>query len=274
MAKINARLVITVLVVGFALFSLLGSIGVLTAISAGSWGSDRDKTAAVEDLIRVISGAVAAAVLAIGASMLLLRRQALESTESAKAIEKSIANLGALIQPQADAVLKTRESLVRWAVALRGRNSLYMSGMSLRTNSIEYRNSIEEILKSGGECRFLLLKPDTKSSDVVARNFLGQTNPRGYNADIRRSLDRLSDLQVRYPAQVEIRVLDHVPAVSISYLDADLSSGKIFVEFYTYEDSSVKRPHLELSADTSPMWYNYFAAQFSKTWAQGDAWRK
>ncbi len=274
MDVVRLKVVLTVLIAILTAGALISAAGVLVAVSAGAWENSKASIGGVADLTRVISGAVSAFVFAVGVSLFAIRRQVLGLGEDLSAIEFGLRSLKGLVQPEIDGVLKHRDSLEPWTAVTVGRKSIFISGMSLRTLSTEYTDNLRDVLGGGGTCRFLLVEPGSESSSVVARNFLGQDDPSDYNSDIRRSLERLRHLRDGFPGRVEIRTLNHVPTSSITILDQGLPTGKIFVEFYMYEDSSVRRPHLEMSAQNSPVWYWYFQDQFEKMWSAGTTWER
>ncbi|MCW2947688.1 MAG: hypothetical protein JWR24_4405 [Actinoallomurus sp.] len=246
---------------------LILPVAILIAVSAGLWES-KDALQDIRHVLELVSGAVSGFMLAAGIALFNLRRQSIANGKSTVAVEKSVQALQAVVFPEVDGVLKRREAMPGWPLTLRGGRRLSISGMSLRAFSLDNLGEIEHSLEAGGTCRALLIKPRSKSSAVAALNFLNTTDPSEYDRDVQQSLDRFASLRNRYTTQMQIRVLDHVPAISLAVVDEGLSEARTFVEFYTYESSSAARPHLELKPDTSPVWYLYFTNQFEKMWQQ------
>ncbi|GAA4597000.1 hypothetical protein GCM10023194_70610 [Planotetraspora phitsanulokensis] len=244
---------------------LILPIAILVAVSAGLWES-KDPLQDIRHVLELVSGAVSGFMLAAGIALFNLRRQSMANGRSTAEVEKSVQALQAMVFPEVDGVLKRREAMPGWPMTLRGGRRLSLSGMSLRAFSLENLGNVEHILEAGGSCRVLMIKPGSESSAVAALNFLNDTDPSEYDRDVRQSLDRFASLRNRYATQMQIRVLDHVPAMSLAVVDEGLPEARTFVEFYTYESSSNARPHLELKPATSPVWYVYFTNQFEKMW--------
>ena len=64
-------------------------------------------------------------------------------------------------------------------------------------------------------------------------------------------------------------MLNYLPPASVTVFDRGQSTAAIYVEIYTKESSSERRPHLELRPQDSPIWFQYFADQFDAQWAVG-----
>ncbi len=244
---------------------LLLPVAILAGVSAGLWDS-KDPLQDIRHVLELVSGAVSGFMLAAGIALFTLRRQSMANGKRTAEVEKSVQALQSMIFPEVDGVLKRREAMPGWPLTLRGGRRLSLSGMSLRAFSLENLGDLERILEAGGSCRVLLIEPGSKSSAVAALNFLNHSDPTEYDRDVRQSLDRFASLRDRYATQMQIRLLDHVPAVSLAVVDQGLPDARTFVEFYTYENSSNARPHLELRPATSPVWYGYFTNQFEKMW--------
>jgi hypothetical protein len=257
-----------------SLLTVVGLIlpaAILIAVSAGVWQS-RDGLQDIRHVLELLSGAVSGFMLAVGISLFTLRRQAMANGKRTAAVEKSVRDLRAVVLPEVDGVLKRREAMPSWPATLRGGRRLSISGMSLRAFSLEHLGTVERILEGRGTCRVLLIKPRSKSSAIAASNFFNAADPSEYDRDVQQSLERFASLRNRYATQIQIRVLDHVPAVSLAVVDEGYPEARTFVEFYTYEDSSSDRPHLELRPRTSPVWYVYFTKQFEKMWQQATSY--
>lgn len=258
---------------------IIGTVSVLLVIVIGllfSVGAfkDGDATADIQNVVRVTAGTISALALAGAIEFVVARRRSSDILDSLETTNGRLAAMEKTLQPPADSVLMRREQMSPWTTTVQGCDQLSMSGLSLRTFTKEHLGSVRRMLQQGGACRFLLLEPYTAGSKLTAWNFLGQEDATEYDAEISASLARLAELAVKWPERVEVRVLDHIPAASITLLRTDGQEPAAFVELYTEEESSVGRPHLQLTPSLSPLWFQYFDQQFEILWTRAHDWPK
>lgn len=243
----------------------LGALGIGIAFSAGAW-TNKSVIEDTQNVVRVMAGVFGAFAVTAAAELVLARKRDERIADNMMLLEQQMQSVRSAIHPGIDAVLKNRDELQPWRLSIANCKHLQMSGLSLRTFTNENLGSIRGMLEAGGKCEFLLLQPESRSSAITAKNFLGQDNPYEYDNEIRASINRLAQLQKRFPSLVEIRTLDHIPAASITIVETGEGAAAIYVEFYTEEESSSGRPHLELHADDAPLWFSYFRNQFHVLW--------
>lgn len=241
-------------------------VGVL--FSVGAFKND-DDLSDVQNVVRVTAGALSAVALAVLIELVALRARDIDSREVLEDLVARVSDVEAVLRPPVDSVLLRREQLQPWTQNIQGCDELAMSGLSLRTFTKENLGSVRRMLQAGGTCRFLLLAPESPASALVARNFLAQDDPQEYDGEVQASITRLAALRQQWPHAVGLRTLEHLPASSITLIRSSGDETSAFVELYTEEESSVGRPHLQLSPSTSPLWFAYFAQQFEILWDRG-----
>lgn len=259
------------------------------AYAAGAFrvaGPDRPELAEVSDYVadtnaalRVGLGAIGGFMLAAGATMWQLRRSAHELSGRFLELETEQRHLHAYLQPDVDGALRKRDELSSLGETLRGAESLQMLGMSLSNFTSEHSQRVSEVLQRGGHCQFLLVAPDSSASDVVAKTFYEAMPQRQYDTQIETSLARLDQVGARWAgsgsgSSLEIRTIDALPTTSITIVNRERVDGsRMIVEMYTPTSSSADRPHMELSAITSPIWYRYFCSEFDELWERATIYK-
>lgn len=265
----SVRRLLDVLSVSLATAASLGLAGICIAISAGAFEKP-DQLSDIQNVLRVLAGAVGAFVLAAAIELVSARRRQNVIRDELSSLGETLSLATTFIHPVADGILKRRDDLAPWTQTVQGCQDLRMSGLSLRTFTAEHLASVRRMLERGGKCRFLLLKPASDASRITALNFLGQEDSSQYDAQINASLRRLATLRAEFPDRLKIRTLEHIPAASITILKNYDTEPAAYIEFYTEDESSVGRPHLQLSPSNSPVWYQYFADQFEILWGRAD----
>lgn len=231
-----------------------------------------DYVADTNVVLRAGLGAIGGFMLAAGASMWQLRRSTHELSRRFFDMETEQRQLHAYLRPDVDGALRKRDELSSLSQALRGAESLHMLGMSLSSFTSEHSQRVSEALQRGGHCQFLLVAPDSSASEVVAKTFYEAMPQRQYDMQIESSLTRLEQIGARWTgngggSSLEIRTIDAMPNTSITIVNRDrVDSSRMIVEMYTPTSSSADRPHLELSAVTSPVWFRYFCSEFDELW--------
>jgi hypothetical protein len=225
----------------------------------------------IDSVARLLAAALATFVTAIGASLFLLRRRMTDKQTDEGKIYDDLKDALNQVIPNLDKLIVTRDELPPFAQALNQHNKMSMAGMALRTITTDHLPNIRRFVQRGGTARFILVQPGAPCCDVIARSFFSGKTSAAYSRDVRESLDELSGLQEAYPDRLEIRVLDYVPATSITLFDDSRPTARMVLEFYTYATSS-GRPHLNLTPPNSPTWYHYFVEEFEVIWRKSTPW--
>jgi hypothetical protein len=147
---------------------------------------------------------------------------------------------------------------------------IWVCGYSLVNLVRVNENFFKERLQEGCHIRFLLLKPDCASTEVLDNLMLPyEVDLRN---DIKTSLNRLriinDSVRATAKGQMEVRLLKAMPTFSLLMVDHDFPNGWIFVELYpsSYHVSlDSGRPHFVLKKQKGT-WYRFFYEQYEELW--------
>jgi hypothetical protein len=88
---------------------------------------------------------------------------------------------------------------------------------------------------------------------------------------IETTLDELGDLSASTGGDVEIRVAPFAPQVGINAIDVGSPDGLIVVQHYEHRPMAEAAPIFSLRASDG-VWYEHFAAEAERMWADGIPW--
>lgn len=182
----------------------------------------------------------------------------------ADSLDSAFETIRAKMAHSGDRVLRGRDELVPWTDALRNRQTIRMVGMSLRAFSRDHLDTVRAMLRGGGRCVFVLLKPGSTASAQAARTYNRSMSIADYDREIETSTERLRALMKEFPKQVTIKQIAHIPIASITHLEGGDAGSRIIAELYTMDESSHRRPHLDLSPEANEQWFNYFRSEMDK----------
>jgi hypothetical protein len=154
-------------------------------------------------------------------------------------------------------------------------STLLLIGLSMsRTVRGISQDGLRAILSSGGNVRVLLLDPDNDELvRAASRHRVYGTTPEGLKRRIQGSLDDLKDLTENSGGDLEIRVTSFIPHMSLNLIDAGRRNGLIAVQHYEYRPAAEPAPIFCLTPSDA-MWFEHFAAEAERIWADGDPWPK
>lgn len=179
-------------------------------------------------------------------------------------ISSKIDTISFLMQKSQGRLIVSRDEMEPWALALNGRKSLIMSGMSLRSFVRDQSPAIRRLLSNGGRAEFILLDPEAPAALQAAATYSPQTKPSDYISEVKGSANRIIALKKAFPRQVYLRYLPHIPIASITLLEGGDVPAKIIAELYTLDESSQTRPHLIVDQIENADWFNYFEQELNK----------
>lgn len=159
-----------------------------------------------------------------------------------------------------DEIIMQRDQLVPWSEALRGRSVVKILGMSLRSLSFDNIQTLNAVVRSGGECTCILLKPESAASAQAAKTY-NKMKPADYDREIALSTDRLLEISGEFPQNFTVKQIEHIPIAGMTYLEGGGSERRIIVELYTMTGGH--RPHLDLSPGKNEEWFQHFYAELN-----------
>lgn len=252
--------------------AFVASILICLALGLGFF-KHTNPTIDTQTVVRLIAAALATFIASVAFSLFVLRRRSTDRLLAEATLSSSIEQALNRVNPNVDAVFVTRDQLQPFDDVLREHASLWMAGMALRTITTDHLPTIRRFLEAGKTARFLIVEPHSSACDVIASSFFDDKTPEDYSHEVGESLSALSTLIKLHPRQIEVRLLNYVPATSVTILDARLPSEELVLEVYTYA-TSTGRPHVRLNPQVSPRWHRYFVDEFESMWRQASSWYK
>jgi hypothetical protein len=145
-------------------------------------------------------------------------------------------------------------------------------GISMARTVQTMRNDLRRMLLDGAKVRVLLLDPtDEPSLRQAALRAGNNADPKRLAARINASLEEIAFLREETHGDVEIRVLRHLPAMSVNAIETQSSHGVICVQHYEYRASAESLPIIQLESKDG-FWYQHFVLEAERMWEGGDPW--
>jgi heme exporter protein D len=118
--------------------------------------------------------------------------------------------------------------------------------------------------RAGCRVRFILVDPDCDAL-AYAVGFSPEENDVEERKRHVRTATRMLEPLIN-TGHAEIRHISEVPPFNLLVTDPDTHRGRVQVEIYTHNRSTIERPHFVLSPASDPYWYAFFAGQFELLW--------
>jgi len=153
--------------------------------------------------------------------------------------------------------LRQRTEMSPFPEAVRGAQDILMVGRTLGV-VLRFTEPLEERLRSGATVRLVILNPNQYGLFEAA--CVGDVPSGTLKADHRTGWDLVRRIAraSRSSDQLQLRLTNSVPTLSLVTIDGHLPSGTILVEMIPYGKSANLRPHLLLSVREHPRWFAYF----------------
>jgi hypothetical protein len=180
--------------------------------------------------------------------------------------------------------LQVRADWVPFEKYARDAREISVSGGSLAQLVPRYREFFERKARSGCKLRFILLNPDSPALGAVAGWAAAPADR--FKMEIGLSLSHLRQIKDT-GCEIEVRLNDTIPALSVMIFDASKPHGRIRVDLQLYQCAPPRRPCFELTRapydQEEEDLFQDFLAQYERLWDQstpldelgGDmAWRQ
>jgi hypothetical protein len=251
------RTVLAVLIEPENVIMIIGTV--VAAILGYSGIKDNDVQQALTAILTVL-GTLAVAQIIAG----------YESSKARKTAER-VENLLQRFAFSTNPPLRRRTGLTSLQERARSAQDVLIIG---RTAGIVLRQTdfFQDRIRQGATVRLAVINPD---NDVVieALTPLAETSKEGLAADlqvVRELVHRIKE-QTSNSEQLQVRVFDYVPTLSLVMVDGHLPTGHIVVEMVPYQVGPSLRPHLFLTAEDNPSWYAYFRDVCETIWRDAKA---
>ena len=170
-----------------------------------------------------------------------------------------------------DSCVIERDTLPQFIELMKNASEIYAIGAGMNNLLENNINTILDRVRSGAECRFLLLNRD--SDDAVRRRDMA----RDLDSAIARSEGHLNYIRENLrenpgSGKFDWRHTKRVPDYSVTMIDPSQDHGVIRIVFYSMTTSdndhlgSKQRPCFMLRKAAHPGLFKYFDAQFNELW--------
>jgi hypothetical protein len=142
-----------------------------------------------------------------------------------------------------------------------------MSGIALLSR---YHGFFERKMKGGCNIRIVLLDPN--SSSLQTLDLLSEV--RVAKHDTLSSLGYLGGFSRigEVAGKCEVRLSTVFLPFSMFAVDLSKDAGSMVVEFLAYKMPFSERPHVFLTKQDSPHWFEFYQIQFEKVWSDSSVW--
>lgn len=232
-------------------------VPLLTILGAG--------TALILNLLNVLQLAIPEQII-----IALLTLLAVDSlTERLAILEKIEMHLKGLPEKQ---TLKKRNEMSPVYERIKDASSIDILVVSGTSIILPYIGHYKERLKNNCHIRIILLDPDSPSLQNWGW-LIGRENIE--KAAIEMVLENLKNLTSLpgVKGTCKIRFTQVLLPFSLFSVNTNLNSGTMNVEYHAYKVAIDERPHLSLSVNDDPYWFNYYKQQFEKAWDSSKIWK-
>jgi hypothetical protein len=201
----------------------------------------------------------------------LLAVSSLHGRSTLGALTRSVTELGRNLTDRAgaDRLLAPSTSGVDLDLAAAG--DIRALGVTLARTIRNHHGALGQRLDAGATVRIALIAPRAATVAEAARRSTIADSPAIFEHRLRPTLDLLDDLAERAaagPGDLQVRLLDFVPAFGLVAIDADSAHGQVHVDIYSHR-CGTPEPTLPLYADRDAHWFRHFVAEFDRVWAAG-----
>jgi hypothetical protein len=148
----------------------------------------------------------------------------------------------------------------------------WLVGVNLARTVKTYYPDIEVKLHAGQRVRALLVQPDGPAAEMADGRVYGRSNPERMRAEIRATLDDLSELRRIAPDRLEIRTIQTPLTYGAMAIDPSGPGGKLYLEHYSYKMPGGSKPKFVLHTGRDA-WYTFFRDELRALWEHGEEWQ-
>jgi hypothetical protein len=225
------------------------------------------------------------AILAVLA--LLATSEIVERYRRLGSIERSVDRTLSLMQsrftdrPSAIAFFRKPPSLDAY---VQGANRIDLCGATLASTVNKQFSNLRNCLRQGAKIRLLVMDPNSLAPQMSAQRSITTDDADYYLTRLEgtfRDLEYLSRSYTDLPlppdgssqaGSLSVRLLSYAPSFGLISLDADRSSGIVFVELYPHKTGFGEQPAFDLTPHRDGDWYRYFVQQFEEMWDSAKPW--
>ncbi len=153
---------------------------------------------------------------------------------------------------------------------------LWLAGVTLSSTLPNYFPLLEQMVRSGGKVKALLVQPHSPAAEKAAsRAYVpSASNVERVVTNTLRSLYDLCYLRTVAPERgsVEIRTINHPMERRFIAINPQTASGVLYIANYAFRTPGGAKPKFVLQAKDSK-WYDFYVQEFNLLWESGKEWR-
>jgi hypothetical protein len=138
-----------------------------------------------------------------------------------------------------------------------------MLGFVLRGTIAENFYTLKQSVGEGVKIRTMILDPKKADMDKMVKHFTWATHSDLFRVEYEQMINRYKQIYsaASNPDNVQLRLLDFMPHISLYIFPKRGDNGVLYVEMYGYRsDSSI--PKFRITERDNPNWYKHFTNQF------------
>jgi hypothetical protein len=225
-----------IIIVGVIVAAILGYLGIRNSSDQQTWA------------------AIIAVLGALAIAQILANHSAVQRDKKVESLSSVLQKIG----PSTSPPVRPRTELPPLPTRAQNAKDILIIGRSLAI-VLRYTEFLRERLRDGAAIRLVMVDPN---NDAVCKAMspLLETSGEGFIADVQSSMGlvkRIAEAAQR-TEQLEVRLTDFVPTLSLVAINSQLLTGHIVVELLPYQVSPLSRPHLLFKASETPSWFAYF----------------
>ncbi len=160
-------------------------------------------------------------------------------------------------------------------ILLGAKESICITGMSLKRTVVTYSSVFQEQLKRGCNVKILLIKPEGHGIQLGGERIsqvINKTRHQEYVKDTVKTLEWIAN-QTNGPGRLELKFLDYVPPFGLFLIDHNRYAGQIYVEIYNWRMEVGSIPVFILTPSKDRQWFSFFCEQFETLWANAESYK-
>jgi hypothetical protein len=149
---------------------------------------------------------------------------------------------------------------------------IWMLGLTLRGTTTENFHNFKSRAERGVKFRVLIVNANKVDMQHVVKQFSRGGNEEQFRADFAQTLNQYREIRqiAKNADNVQVRLLNFIPAFSLYIFPRTLEGGIIFAEIYGYKSLLGSVPKFRLTEHDNLDWYKHFLTQFEVMWKDAE----
>lgn len=145
---------------------------------------------------------------------------------------------------------------------------IWMLGLILRGTTMDNFHVLKRNVANGLKLRTIICDPSCLRVENIVKRFSHGAKATHFIADFEHTINQYKEIEKAssIQGQVQLKLLNFVPSISLYIFPKSKHHGKIFVEIYGYRSLLGSVPKFVISQNDHPEWYDYFIDQYNLMW--------